>query len=651
MAVEATAAVQLATSVPGWPQLLQFSAMTAPFSIDAALAEARTLMRARQHDKARILYREILARAPAHASAHFMLGVASAELRDFPTAIASVERAFTLVPEQPAPNRLVFANILLDGGEPVRAEAQASAALALAPHWAAALNVLGVALQRQGRPDEALVAYTSATAADAGYVNAHRNRARLLHERAQVLDAIEGYRRVLELDGADADSWALLGNALTDAGQHSQAQQAYRETLRLRPGYHQVESTLLINLHYDPAFDAAAIFAAHRAWATRHAAGLAPAQPPRPRTLGANDRLRVALLSPALRSGPTGTFVTPIFEHLDRKRFELFAYNANGVRDALSARLERLADHWHDAWTEDDAALAAKIRADGIDILVDLAGHTPGGRPLVLARKPAPVIATWLDYFDTTGLESVDYLIGDPVSTPLAATQRFTERVVRIEPSRLCYAPPTYAPGVAPAPVARNGFITFGSFNRLSKIVAPVIELWAATLRALPASRLLLKNAAFADARTREALGAHFQRLGIARERLELRAHSPHQQMLDEYADVDIALDPFPYNGGLTTCEALWMGVPLLAVMGDSMISRQSAALLHAAGLSSWVAADADDFVRRALSFASDPAALAALRAGMRAHLQRGALMDAARFTRGFETALEAMWDEARRAR
>jgi predicted O-linked N-acetylglucosamine transferase (SPINDLY family) len=269
----------------------------------------------------------------------------------------------------------------------------------------------------------------------------------------------------------------------------------------------------------------------------------------------------------------------------------------------------------------------------------------------VLARKPAPVIATWLDYFDTTGLESVDQLIGDPVSTPPAATQRFTERVVRIAPCRLCYAPPAYAPEVATAPFAHNGFITFGSFNRLSKIVAPVVELWAATLRAIPDSRLLLKNAAFADPRTREALGAHFQRLGIARERLELRAHSPHAQMLDEYADVDIALDPFPYNGGLTTCEALWMGVPVLAVLGDSMISRQSAALLHAAGLSSWVAADADDFVRRALSFASEPAALAALRAGMRAHLQRGALLDAARFTRGFEAALEAMWDEARRAR
>ena len=253
------------------------------------------------------------------------------------------------------------------------------------------------------------------------------------------------------------------------------------------------------------------------------------------------------------------------------------------------------------------------------------------------------VIATWLDYFDTTGLDAVDYLVGDPVSTPLGGPQRFSESVVRIDPCRLCYAPPDYAPAAAAPPCVRNGHVTFGSFNRIPKLAPPVIALWSRILDAVPGSRLVLKNAALVDARTRERLLGLFGEHGVGRERIELRADSPHADMLGEYGDIDIALDPFPYNGGLTTCEALWMGVPVLALMGGSMISRQSASLLAAAGLDDWIASDEDDLIRRAVRWSRDTASLAALRPGMRERLLASPLLDARGFALRFGEALAAM--------
>jgi len=616
-----------------------------PEQVAAALDEARTLLRARQHEAALARLRALVQAAPSSVEAHFMLGLASAELRDFPSAIASLDRAFSMAPPT-APGRLAFAHVLVDGGDPQRAEREAREALRLKPRWVPALDVLALALQRMGREAEALGVLGEAIEVDPRNYDAHLRRARLLHRRAQVHEAIDAYRTALALDAGDADAWNELAIACSDAALHADSRAASREALQRRPSYHQVESNVLIALHYDPMFGPDAMYEAHRDWNARHAGTLAPTKAvavPR-RALAPGERLRVGFLSPALRAGPTGYFALPVFEHLDRSRFELHGYNANGTRDALTDRLQRLCSSWHDAWTDDDEALAARIRADGIDILVDLAGHTPGGRLLVLARKPAPVIATWLDYFDTTGLDAVDYLVGDPVSTPEGGSQRFSERVIHIDPCRLCYSPPAFAPDVAPPPALRKGFVTFGCFNRRSKITPEVISAWSTILQELPTARLLIKNAAMADARMRESMLRAFERFSVERDRVELRAHSPHEQMLAEYADVDIALDPFPYNGGLTTCESLWMGVPVLAIEGDSMISRQSAALLAAGGLGDWVVRDEDALLESAIARAGDVGALAPLRDGLRARLGDSPLMKGEAFARKFGEALLAMW-------
>jgi predicted O-linked N-acetylglucosamine transferase (SPINDLY family) len=659
-----------------------------PGAVEAALERARALVKARDLDAAARLYAGVLAADPARAEAWFMQGVVHAEKGELAQARSHMGRAFELQPVQPPANHLVHANVLLDAGDFAAAEMHARKALEAAAGWPPAMVALGLALHRQGNLAQAVEIERWALAADPGYqrghtalaaalvdsgafeaasgvlraalerwpadalvrqqlAQAHWRFARSLHQSARVFDAIDAYRAALAIDDAPADYWNDLANACADAGLLKEAQRCYRETLRRKPEYHQVESNLLINLHYDPAFGADAMFEAHRDWARRHADALRPSAPPPRRSLAPGARLRVGFLSPGLHWGASGIFALPLLENLDPAKFELCCYRVGGAIDPIAERIRRRAFAWHDLVAADDAAIADRIRKDSLDVLVDLAGHTPGGRLLVLARKPAPVIATWLDYFDTTGLETVDYLIGDPVSTPAGASQRFSETVVRIDPCRLCYAPPEYAPAVAAPPCVRNGHVTFGSFNRVPKLAPPVIALWSRVLDAVPGSRLLLKNAALVDLRTRERLANLFAEHGIDRARLELRSDSPHSRMLGEYGDIDIALDPFPYNGGLTTCEALWMGVPVLALMGGSMISRQSASLLAAAGLVEWVAADEDELIRMAARWAGDTAALALLRRGMRERLLASPLLDARRFALRFGESLAAMATEA----
>lgn len=583
---------------------------------------------------------------PDEAEAWFLSGLASAQARDIASARSAMSEAFRLAP-QPKPSwNLAFANVLLDAGDAIEAEGHARTATAAPELKAAALNVLGLALRKQGRVEGALEAFRAALQAQPGYRFAAANLARLYEHEIRLEEAIESYREALAIDDQQPDLWCDLGNALANAGLQAEAAAAYRESLARAPSYHQVHSNLLVQLHYDPAITADELFESHREWDRRHATGLARMAPAK---VAPRERIRVGLMSPRFNDGPTAAFLLPLVEHMDAERFELHFFDLSGLHDALTERFTRLAQGWHEAARDSDQALAERIRATELDVLVDLAGHNPGGRPLVLARKPAPVIVTWLDYFDTTGLPAVDYLIGDPVSTPPDGTQQFVERIENIEPCRFCYAPPAYAPAVSALPRMRTGFMTFGSFNRLSKLTPAVIDAWTEVLQAVDESRLLLKSRSFRDYRTRDRIAGAFRDRGLEPRRLELRPDSPHRQMLEEYSGIDIALDPFPFNGGLTTCEAIWMGVPVMALRGDSLIARQSASLLSAANLEDWIVGDVEALVRRATQWAGDIEGLAQLRAGLRARLEASPLLDAPAFAKRFCACIARMVDESRR--
>jgi len=277
-------------------------------------------------------------------------------------------------------------------------------------------------------------------------------------------------------------------------------------------------------------------------------------------------------------------------------------------------------------------------------VLVDLDGHTPDARLLVFARKPAPVQVTWLGYWNTTGLATMDYVVTDPRTTPEGSPQRFIERLLHLPESRFCYAPVAYAPDVAPLPCRERGVFTFGSFNRYDKLAPQVIDCWARILDGTEGSRLVIKSSAIDIPHARETLARRFAERGIDPARVELRGRSPHAAMLAEYADVDLALDTFPYNGGLTTCEALWMGVPMVAIEEERMISRQTAAMLRVVGLEGFVARTHAEYVELARGWADRRDELVAIRASLRGRMRACALCDGPRFARDLEDAFGRVW-------
>ena len=293
-----------------------------------------------------------------------------------------------------------------------------------------------------------------------------------------------------------------------------------------------------------------------------------------------------------------------------------------------------------------DDRLAQLIHEDGIDILIDLSGHTGDNRLPMFAWKPAPVQVTWLGYFATTGVAAIDYLIADPWTLPESEESSFSETIWRVPETRLCFTPPAILLNVTPPPVLANGHITFGCFNNLTKMNERVVALWARILAAIPNSRLYLKARALGEAAVQQSVMKRFAEHGIDPQRLTLETYVPRANYLEAYNQIDIALDPFPYTGGTTTVEALWMGVPVLTLAGRQFLARQGVGLLMNAGLPEWVASDQDDYLSRAVAHASDTQGLASLRAGLRQQVLASPIFDASRFARHFEAALRGMWEK-----
>ncbi|HTH76388.1 MAG TPA: glycosyltransferase, partial [Trinickia sp.] len=320
------------------------------------------------------------------------------------------------------------------------------------------------------------------------------------------------------------------------------------------------------------------------------------------------------------------------------------AYPTRRVEDALTARIKPYFSAWTPLASMNDEQAAARIRDDRIDLLLDLSGHMNFNRLPLFAWRPAPVQASWLGYFASTGLPAMDYLLGDPHVLPPDAQPYYTERLRRLPDSYLCFTPPAERVDVGPPPLATQGHVTFGCFNHLMKMNDGVVDVWARILHAVPRSRLFLKAKQLDDAPTRETTLARFAARGIDASRLILEGRSPRSEYFAAYNRIDIALSPFPYPGGTTSVEGLWMGVPVLCRRGDRFLSNICTSMLHSAGLADWIAQDNDDYVAKAVAFAADAPRLAALRSSLRATVLASPLCDAARYARNLEAAFEAMW-------
>lgn len=554
-------------------------------------------------------YLRALECAPDGAEPHYQLGRLAAADRRMEEAVAHLQQAAEREPRE-ATMHATLGDALVDARRYAEALEAFAAARALLPECAALRNNHAVCLIETGRRDEALVELEAMRADVAPIPELVFNLAGIYHEYGRTAEAIA----------------------------------AFQHRLRLTPRHEQTFDNLLLELNYSAGHGADEVFEWHRRYGETFARGytLPRPDPAWPR------RLRVGYVSPDFRAHSVAYFIEPILAHHDRDRFEVYCYHVHPRRDGVTARLRALADHWRDADELAPDALAAQVARDRIDILVDLAGHTADNRMQTFALKPAPVQATYLGYPGTSGLGAIDWHITDARADPPGEAERHNvERLALLPATYFCYRPPADAPAVAPLPAGDSGPVTFGSFNHFPKLSAPFLDAVARVLGAIPGSRLILKSRPLSNPSLARRVRERFDAAGIEASRVELRGWEPGvSDHLAIYGQVDIALDSFPYNGATTSCEALWMGVPVVTLAGDRHAGRMGASLLHAIGLEELVTRDEAQYVATAVALAGDRVRLGALRAGLRGRMRGSPLMDEPRFARDLEALYERMWRE-----
>ncbi|MCO5172149.1 MAG: tetratricopeptide repeat protein [Planctomycetes bacterium] len=600
------------------------------------------------------VYARAAAAAPASAVARNNLGRALQDLGRLDEAVARYDEALALDPGC----GLALGNLrqaLERLGRPGEMLARCEVACAARPDVHEARLHLAIALREAGRAHDALPHARAAADLDPESPAARLHLGLALQEAGRLDEALAAYEAALALDPAFAPALNCLAGAQSALGKVREAVATWTRAVEAAPGYHAAHGNRLLCMNYLPA-PAEDLSLAHRAWGARVVAEVGPAPEDHDNDPDPDRRLRVGYLSPDLRAHPVASVLEPLLAGHDRDAVEVIAYDVwPGAKDGVTARLRGLVDGWRDVAWLDDAALAAAVRADRVDVLVDLAGHTGGNRLPVLARRPAPVQVTYLGYPNTTGLPTVDLRLTDATADPPGlADVLHTEGLARLPRCFLAWAPPDPSPAPAPLDDDDPRACTFGCFNNLSKVSPEAVALWARLLRDTPGARLLLKNHSLAHATARARAEGLFAAHGVTADRLVLTGRLGQAEHLALHDRVAVALDPFPYAGTVTTLEALWMGVPVVTLVGDRHASRVGASLLEAAGLRFLVARTPDEYVEVVRALLSDRARLRELKRGLRARLLASPLVDGDTLARAVEDAYRAGWGAwcaSRRAR
>jgi len=576
-------------------------------TVDQAFSQALSLHQSGRLSAAESIYREILAQHPNHADSLHLLGYIGFQTGHDQAALDLIQRA-----------------------------------ISLQPGFAVYHNNLGTIFEKLGRIDEAAAAYRTALQLDPNHSEALNNLGNILQNRGLLDEALPCYRAALRHRPDHPLALYNLANLLKEQGQLDEAIACYRRAADLCPTRAPIHSNLLLALHYHPGYSAADLREEHRAWFERHAAPLRTSMKPHANIREENRTLRIGYVSPDFFNHAVARFLLPLLQNHDRTRFEIFAYADVPNPDAVTAKLKAQVNVWHDISAMDDAQVAELIRRDQIDILVDLAAHAARGRLLVFARKPAPIQVTYLAYCSTTGLDTIDYRLTDPFLDPDGTdSANYVEESVRLPRTYWCYTAPDVPVALRPTPARETGPVNFGCLNNFCKVTGATLRVWGRLLGAVLGSRLLLHARAGSH---RERVQDDLQALGIDRARVSFVGVQSFEQYLSTYRQIDVALDPFPFTGGTTTCDALWMGVPVVSLSGPTAVSRGGVSLLTNVGLPELVAQTEGDYVRIASELAQDRLRLSALRTSLRARLQASPIMDAAGFARDMETAFRRMW-------
>lgn len=517
-------------------------------------------------------------------------------------------------------------------------------ALVKAPDSSINFDHFGTALVNAGRHAEALVAYDRAILLNPRFHAAHNNRGVFLENQGYLTEAIAAYARALEIRPDVAEIHANMGNALKELCEFDQAISHYRRALELSPGFSRVHSALLFCLNYHPEITPARLFQEYEAWEARHATPLR-----RDGVSHANDRdpgrrIRVGYVSPDFCEHSVRHYIEPVLAAHDPRTVEVFCYADVVAPDVVTGRLRRYAAQWVNAVGMSDQDLAARIREDRIDVLVDLAGHTARNRMLVFARKPAPVQITWLGFATTTGLRAMDYFLATETMVPAGCERYFSEAVYRLPHTLWCYLPPAEIPDAGPPPVLRDRRVTYGCFSRTIRLNHRVVKIWSRILAAVPDAQLILNYKTFLDPAARSLFASRFAHHGIDPDRVRMIFTTPQSATWEAYKGIDIALDPFPHNAGATTIEALWMGVPVVTLAERPPLGRIGAMALGQLGMDDWVAETEEEYVGIAVSESRDPERLGRLRENLRRRFAASSLCDAETFTMELESSYRQMW-------
>lgn len=601
---------------------------------------ANALVNTGMHDEAANSYRQAIALHPAFPEALNNLGNVFRIQRKLEEALPAYDRALALRPDFPeAHNNL--GNTLRDLGRQDQAMNAYRQALKLRPGYIEACHNLGRLFHERGWLDDAEACFRKILAIDPKYIEVYHDLCALLNQRGNLDEALGYCQKALAMR-PDPAAYNSLGNALRALGKVDDAFSAYGRALEIDPDLHEVFSNWLHVTQSGTLLTPDESLAAHRAYADRFEMPFRSNRPSHDNSRASDRRLKIGYLSADFRNHPVAYFIEPILASHDKTNIETHCYYNGSQHDAHTDRLIEHADAWVACKAMTDEELAAKIRADGIDVLVDLSGHTSGHRLLVFARKPAPVQVTYLGYATTTGLGAIDYRLTHELADPTGTDRHYSETLYRLPSALWCYRPQAGMPEVTSAPVLKNGFVTFGSMNSLTKVSPGTVAAWAEILRALPDARLIMVTVP--DGSGREIIKSRFADEGIGPERLVLHGRLSPEQFWALHSEIDIALDPFPYNGGTTTCETLWLGVPVVSLTGNGFVSRLGHTLLNQLGLPELVANSPTDYVAIATRLAQNVPRQKKLRTELRQRMSASPIRDEAGFTRHLEAAYRTMW-------
>ncbi len=587
------------------------------------------------------IYRAILAQHPNQPDALHLLGVVAVMSGQAEKAIDLIGRAISINPSAAGYHDSLGIALATLGREN-EAIASHRKAIELDPKLFNAHYNLGSVLASSGRSDEAISSFEIAVQLKPNDLNARNGLGIALLLSKRVDEAITQFEEAKRLFPNSAQVFMHLGTAYLECAAIDESLACFDRALALEPPTAKRLDTKIFAMHYHPRYDSPAILKTAKEWDKLVTASL-----PQPLAPHSNDRtpdrkLRIGYVSPDFRDHPVGRSILPVLSHHDRGQFEIYCYWSAWREDSTTAKLRESADAWRDIGRLRDERADEMIRSDRIDILVDLALHTVGNRLTLFARKPAPVQMSYLGYCSTTGLSAMDYRISDPhVDPPEVDLAVYSEETIRLPRNYLCYAPTGDAPDISPPPCVTNGVVTFGCLNKFAKCSPASLDLWAKILNSIPDSRLILHAG---PGKHLDRVRQQFQRGGVSPSRLEFIGKQDWLQYMQTYARIDIALDPFPYNGGITTCEALSMGVPAITLSGKTGVGRVGRSILSNVGLPELIAQTPNEYVQLAINFAKDINRLKQLRTELRPRLQASPMMDGKQLTRDIESIYRTAW-------